>query len=331
MSRISFWDGSIGPRVQTLRGARATFELARSVEYCGRNGYIFTAVATTNMAADSQRIALEDELGDVLEKAMNCAGLTPEALAERSGVAVSRILDAIDYRPELGAAECSRLAAALGLNEVGLCALASGKYPLPGADGLPFQLWPLRMAHGIGVVNAYVVQSGPAGPGLLFDTGPGAGALEGVWPRQVAVIDAIFVTHIEAEHAGGLPWAAERFRVGGARIPAGACVAHGLPMGEGETVALGDLAVTAFRTPGHCAMHNCYHVRSTQVASARSLLVSGDLVFAGSAGGPYYCKRQLREHLRRVLTAVPEDTVVAPGHGPMTTAGNELRFNPFVS
>ena len=95
------------------------------------------------MAVDSQRIALEDELGDVLEKAMNCAGLTPEALAERSGVAVSRILDAIDYRPELGAAECSRLAAALGLNEVGLCALASGKYPLlryahrGGARGRP--------------------------------------------------------------------------------------------------------------------------------------------------------------------------------------------------
>ena len=35
--------------------------------------------------------------------------------------------------------------------------------------------------------------------------------------------------------------------------------------------------------------------------------------------------------LRRVLAAVPGDTVVAPGHGPMTTAANELRYNPFVS
>jgi glyoxylase-like metal-dependent hydrolase (beta-lactamase superfamily II) len=78
-------------------------------------------------------------------------------------------------------------------------------------------------------------------------------------------------------------------------------------------------------------MHNCYHVRSASVPSARSLLISGDLIFAGSAGGPYHCQRQLRAHLRRVLAAVPADTVVAPGHGPMTTAGNELRFNPFVS
>jgi len=280
--------------------------------------------------ASTLQIPLEDELGDVLEKAMNCAGLTPEALAEKSGVPVAGILDAIDYRPELGPRECGRLAAALGLNEVGLCALATGKYPLPDSEGLPFCVWPLRMAHGIGVVNAYVVAAG-GGRGLLFDTGPGAGALESGWPPAIQGIDAIFVTHVEAEHAGGLGDAMDRFSVSNAYIPQGARAPRGRPMGEGETVAVGALEVTAFRTPGHCAMHNCYLVRSAAVPSARSLLVSGDLIFAGSAGGPYFCHKQLRAHLCRVLAAVPPDTVVAPGHGPMTTAGNELRYNPFVS
>jgi glyoxylase-like metal-dependent hydrolase (beta-lactamase superfamily II) len=123
----------------------------------------------------------------------------------------------------------------------------------------------------------------------------------------------------------------EQLGVSEAFIPSGAEVAPAKPMGEGETFSTGTLQVTAFRTPGHCAMHNCYHVRSLAIPDARSLLVSGDLIFAGSAGGPYHCQRQLRAHLRRVLAAVPPDTVVAPGHGPMTTAGNELRFNPFVS
>jgi glyoxylase-like metal-dependent hydrolase (beta-lactamase superfamily II) len=277
-----------------------------------------------------QQIALEDELGDVLEKAMSCAGLTPEALSERSGVPAASIRDAIDYRPELGNDECSRLASALGLNEVGLCALASGKYPLPEPEGLPFQVWPLRMAHGIGVVNAYVV-SEDGGHALLFDTGPGSGALEAVWPGPVRGVDAIFVTHVEAEHAGGLCDAVGRFCVSKSFIPAGAHAPPAGPMGEGESFRAGPFEVTAFRTPGHCAMHNCYHVRSTVVPAARTLLVSGDLVFAGSAGGPYHCQKQLRAHLRRVLAAVPADTVVAPGHGPMTTAGNELRFNPFVA
>ena len=280
--------------------------------------------------AHAQPVPLEDELGDVLEKAMSCAGLTPETLAARSGVPVSAILDAIDYRPELGPVECGRLAAALGLNEVGLCALASGRYPLPDSEGLPFRVWPLRMAHGIGVVNAYIVAGDEGGKGLLFDTGPSAAALESGWPREVQEIGGIYITHIEAEHAGGLCGAVGRFGVSDALIPAGASAQAGRPMGEGETLSAGGLEVTAFRTPGHCAMHNCYHVRSTALPSARSLLVSGDLVFAGSAGGPYFCQRQLRAHLRRVLLAVPPDTVVAPGHGPMTTAGNELRYNPFV-
>ena len=275
-------------------------------------------------------IPLEDELGDVLEKAMACARLTPETLSEKSGVSVSAIRDAIDYRPELGPADCSRLAGALGLNEVGLCALASGKYPLPHSEGLPFSVWPLRVAYGIGVVNAYIVGCA-GGRGLLFDTGPGGGALEAEWPESVSGIDGIFVTHVEAEHVGGLRDAVRFFGVKNAYVPSGAEFPQVQPMGEGETRSFGTLEVTAYRTPGHCAMHNCYHVRSTALPSARSLLVSGDLIFAGSAGGPYHCQKQLRAHLRRVLAAVPPETVVAPGHGPMTTAGNELRYNPFVS
>ena len=275
------------------------------------------------------QIPLEDELGDVLEKAMSCAGLTPETLSMKSGVPLARIRDAVDYRPELVASECGRLASALGLNEVGLCALAQGKYPLPDSEGLPFRVWPLRMIHGIGVVNAYVVEVCD-GRGLLFDTGPGSEALHTSWPAAVRSLDAIFVTHIEAEHVGGLRDAVERFGVSKAFIPSGADSTLAAPMAEGETFASGPLQVTAFRTPGHCAMHNCYHVRSNAGPGARSLLISGDLVFAGSAGGPYHCQKQLRAHLRRVLAAVPPDTVVAPGHGPMTTAGNELRYNPFV-
>jgi hydroxyacylglutathione hydrolase len=286
--------------------------------------------AQDNTLAPFPQVPLEDELGDVLEKAMSCAGLTPETLSGKSGVPVARIRDAVDYRPELGPAECGRLASALGLNEVGLCALASGKYPVPDSDGLPFTVWPIRMTHGIGVVNAYIVEVG-GGRGLLFDTGPGPAALHSSWPASVTGLDAIFLTHIEAEHAGGLLEAVGRFHVSKTFVPSGAIAPRCLPMGEGEEFVSGSLRVTAFRTPGHCAMHNCYHVCSTAVPTARSLLVSGDLIFAGSAGGPYHCQKQLRAHLRRVLAAVPPDTVVAPGHGPMTTAGNELRYNPFVS
>ena len=143
-------------------------------------------------------------------------------LAERSGVAVSRILDAVNYRSDLTCAELRKIAAAMNLNEVGLCALGTGKYPAPEIGPLPFCVWPLRMPHGIGVANAYLIAGVPGGAAILFDTGAGIGALESVWPATVREIDAVFLTHVEAEHAGGLCEVVARFDVPKAFIPIGA-------------------------------------------------------------------------------------------------------------
>jgi len=274
---------------------------------------------------------LEDELGDVLEKALCRLGMAEEELGVRAAVPLVKIRDAIDYRPGLTGDELRRLAGVLELNEVGLCALGCGQYPRPEIPGLPFCVWPLAMAHGIGVVNAYVVAADPAADGLLFDTGAGIESLRSVWPAAVQNLAAVFLTHIETEHAGGLCEVVSRFGVASAFIPRGATAACGEPASEGQVKNFGGLEVTVFATPGHCAAHNCYWVRAPGARSGRALLVSGDLVFAGSAGGGYFCHRQLKTHLRRVLEAVPPSTVIAPGHGPMTTVEHELRYNPFLT
>ena len=275
-------------------------------------------------------LPLEDELGDVLDKAMHRAGLTDESLAARTGIGAGRILDAIDYRSDLTCDELRQLATVLGLNEVGLCALGSGRYPSPEIGPLPFCVWPLRMSHGVGVANAYLVGECGGERAVLFDTGAGIGTLEAVWPRSICQLDAVFVTHVEAEHAGGLCAVVARFGVTAAFIPRGAEAPCGQPVGEGETKTFGPLEITAFTTPGHAAAHNCYVVRAPAARSGGALLVSGDLVFAGSAGGGYFSHEQLQANLRRVLGAVEPSTVIAPGHGPLTTVENELRYNPFV-
>jgi len=61
------------------------------------------------------------------------------------------------------------------------------------------------------------------------------------------------------------------------------------------------------------------------------VLISGDLIFAGSLGGGYFCCQRQLTHSRRILALLPDETVLAPGHGPLTTAANERRFNPFLS
>ena len=273
---------------------------------------------------------LEDELGDVLEKAMHRASLTDESLAALTGIRAGRILDAIDYRSDLTTDELRKLAATLGLNEVGLCALGTGNYPRPEIGALPFCVWPLRMPHGIGVANAYLVGECGSDRAVLFDTGAGIGALEAVWPRSIRRLDAVFLTHVEPEHAGGLCEVVARFDVESAFIPRRAVAPCGQPVGEGEEKIFGPLEITAYTTPGHAAAHNCYLVRSPAAKTGGALLISGDLVFAGSAGGGYFSHEQLRANLRRVLHGVPPATVIAPGHGPLTTVENELRYNPFV-
>ncbi|AWI09112.1 MBL fold metallo-hydrolase [Ereboglobus luteus] len=282
---------------------------------------------------------LEDELGDVLDKAMRHACCTEQALAEHSGVSAEKIHDAIDYRYELTAGELKRLAVALGLNEPGLLALAQNRYPLPEISGLPFCLYPLRTPHGIGVANAYIVAECGQSSGILFDAGSDYAQIERVWPKRIRKIEAIFITHVETEHTGGLE---ELQRILG-RVPVffpeGICISDtsaragevggGFAMGEGARLRYGAFEVRAIKTPGHTEAHNSYVVSAPALSDATQLLVSGDLIFAGSAGRGYFCAQSFADSLKRLFTELPGKTVIAPGHGPLTTLENERLHNPF--
>lgn len=273
---------------------------------------------------------LEDEVGDVIEKAMRRGRLTPDEVGRRAEVSAARIQDAIDYRPALAADELGRIAKVLGLNEVGLCALAAGRYPQPEPGPLPFCVWPLQMPHGIGVANAYLVAECGSSRAVLFDTGIDIEALQAVWPRTVEQLDAVFLTHVEAEHAGGLCEVVRRFGAPNAFIPAGAVAPCAQALADGSTLIFGRIQVTAIATPGHSAAHNCYLVRCPEARRGTAMLVSGDLIFAGSVGGSFHSSEQLHASLHRVLAMVPPSTVIAPGHGPLTSVETELRYNPFV-
>ena len=151
-----------------------------------------------------------------------------------------------------------------------------------------------------------------------------------MWPSSVRSLDAVFLTHVEPEHAGGLCDVVAKFGAPVALVPEGVKAPCGSGIGDGEKRRFGAIEVTAFATPGHAAAHNCYLVTMPAARAGAALLISGDLVFAGSVGGAYFSHEQLRSSLRRVLAAVPPGTVIAPGHGPLTTVENELRYNPFV-
>jgi glyoxylase-like metal-dependent hydrolase (beta-lactamase superfamily II) len=98
---------------------------------------------------------------------------------------------------------------------------------------------------------------------------------------------------------------------------------------EGDTIEAAGLTFAVRDIPGHSPGHVVF------VYDAKPILVfGGDVLFRGSIGrydlpggnGPL-----LLEGIRRKLFTLPVDTVVYPGHGPVTTVGHEMQTNPFLS
>ena len=272
---------------------------------------------------------LEDELGDVLDKALQHAGLTEEQLAAATGIEANRIKDAEDYRYDFTCAELQKLAVALGLNEVGVCAMGEGKYPLPQLPALPFALRIVALPYGIGRVNAFILQNPLTQHTLLVDTVDCPERLAAAWPAGVPWPAAVLLTHWDRDHAGGLPAVTRRQPGLHVFAPTDRPGLGVEVMGEGAERRLGDFCIRGFRTPGHIAEHNAYYVTAAD-ATGPGVLFSGDLIFAGSLGGAFYCCQTLHREARRVIAALPEQTIIAPGHGPLTTIANERRFNPFL-
>ena len=79
-------------------------------------------------------------------------------------------------------------------------------------------------------------------------------------------------------------------------------------------------------TPGHTPGGVCYHF------PADKLLLSGDTLFAGSAGRTDFPGGSMNKLMAslKTLAELPDDTLVIPGHGPHTTIAAEKATNPFL-
>jgi glyoxylase-like metal-dependent hydrolase (beta-lactamase superfamily II) len=96
---------------------------------------------------------------------------------------------------------------------------------------------------------------------------------------------------------------------------------------EGDQFRLGSLRIEVKLTNGHSPGGTSYVVRGLKTPVA----IVGDSLFAGSMGGaPNEYQKALRNNEEKLL-ALPENTLICPGHGPLTTVGDELVHNPFFA
>jgi hydroxyacylglutathione hydrolase len=94
-----------------------------------------------------------------------------------------------------------------------------------------------------------------------------------------------------------------------------------------ETIRAGSLHATVLHTPGHTEGSICLYF------PVEKTLIAGDILFAGSIGRtdlPGGSFQKIIRSLHQQLLALPDDTIVVPGHGPKTSIGDERETNPFL-
>jgi glyoxylase-like metal-dependent hydrolase (beta-lactamase superfamily II) len=98
-------------------------------------------------------------------------------------------------------------------------------------------------------------------------------------------------------------------------------------IGQADTVKAGSLTANVISTPGHTEGSICLYF------PVEKKLIAGDTLFAGSIGRtdlPGGSFEKIIDSLHDKLLALPDDTVVIPGHGARTTIGEERENNPFL-
>ena len=184
--------------------------------------------------------------------------------------------------------------------------------------------------------------------GAVIDPGGDVERLLAAAEETGCVLEKILLTHAHADHAGGVsqlvdrlglpiegPHEADRFWI--ARIAEDAAkwgIGDAAPftparwLVDEDTVTVGENQVMRVR---HCPGHTPGHV--VFVHEGMRLAFVGDVLFKGSVGRSDFPKgdgAELVRSIRDKLFPLGDDIVFVPGHGPLSTFGDERRTNPFV-
>jgi hydroxyacylglutathione hydrolase len=272
------------------------------------------------------RIPLEDNFDDVLNKTQRGLRIADADLATRAGVSLADLMAVKGGKPLI--AVLRRLARHLGLNPDALEALAAKTW-YPEQPIFPRGFAMFNTPYGDITVNSYLVWDSRTRVAAAFDTGASCTAMLDVIRAEGLSVRYLFLTHTHEDHIADLArlvaetkaevWSSEHEPADfpGAKV-----------FKENAHFHLGaEIAIKTLLTSGHSPGLTTYLVTGL----SWPLAVVGDAVFASSMGGSAtHFTEQCRNNFAKILT-LPKDTVLAPGHGPLTTLAQEKRHNPFFA
>jgi hydroxyacylglutathione hydrolase len=199
---------------------------------------------------------------------------------------------------------------------------------------------------GIIQTNCYIVGCEETHEGAIIDPGGHTKRILAEVERLGLAIKFVLNTHAHFDHTDGNKSVVEAtgaalalhpldrpiLEAGGGGTWFGMRTAAGpaptLDLHDGDQLHIGKLSFQVLHTPGHSPGHVCFYEPNAGV------LFDGDLLFYQGVGRtdlPGGNPRELMDSIQRLVLALPDETVVHPGHGPATTIGDEKRHNPWLT
>ena len=267
-------------------------------------------------------IPLEDNFNDIIGKAMRGLKLTDAQVADRAGVSASDVQSLREGAWDETTAR--KVAPVLGLGVDAVAALGNkGWEPAPiTLDGLA----QFNTLFEDMTVNSYVVWDPASRAAVAFDTGADCSGMLALIGEKNLALKLILLTHTHGDHVydldrlkektGAPAFVNEREPIDGAE-----------PFAAGRTFEVGALRMESRLTWGHSKGGITYVISGLALPVA----IVGDAVFAGSMGGGAVSYEAALHTNRAEIFTLPDDTILCPGHGPLTTVGEQRRCNPFFA
>ena len=270
---------------------------------------------------------LEDHVGDVIRKARAMSNVSAEAVASAAGLSAAE-LAALEQSGEIAKRpNFVALGNLIGLNGAKLDGISNGWRPIEKDLSIWRELRPITTASQSITVNCYLIWDEVSREAALFDTGWDAKPILDLIEENQIVLRHVFITHTHDDHIAALSGVREKFPK--VRLHSSSKSA---PVDQrnraNDFIHLGSLRITNRPTPGHAEEGTTY-VIGTWPEDAPHVAIVGDAVFAGSIGTGNQSWDLARQKVREQIFSLPLETLICPGHGPLTTIAEEKAHNPF--
>jgi glyoxylase-like metal-dependent hydrolase (beta-lactamase superfamily II) len=266
-------------------------------------------------------LMLEDNHEDIIAKAMRGKSVGKSMLADAIGVGKTDIEKLLSG--EVLEDVIARIGPHLNLDSEKLLISASKEWSpkpivLPGVKRFESDFGEMS-------VNSYVVFDQDSKKALVFDTGTNCSSLISFIEEDGLKVDSILLTHTHRDHIYCLEQLKSHFSGIDIFVHESEQLVGTIPIEKDFKLRIGAVQLNTLHTHGHSAGGLTYLMDGLPYPVA----IVGDALFAGSMGGGMASYADALKTNREKLMTLTDETIICPGHGPMSTIGEEKKYNPF--